>query len=83
MRVGVYSIACEDEDEPLNPDHVQYVARSDARQREIDFVLNADPEDDNGRSQFQWFRLPNGDLILGVFPQGDTYLNVIDGGVDV
>jgi hypothetical protein len=28
----------------------------------------------DGRSPFVWVRLPNGDLILGVFPQGDTYL---------
>ncbi len=25
------------------------------------------------RSQWVWVRLPNGDLVLGVFPQGDLY----------
>ena len=26
-----------------------------------------------GRSQFYWFRLSSGDLILGVYPQADIY----------
>ena len=29
----------------------------------------------DGRSQFYWFRLSNGDLILGVYPRGDTYFD--------
>lgn len=28
---------------------------------------------DDGRSNWVWVRLANGDLILGCFPQGDTY----------
>lgn len=28
----------------------------------------------DGRSKFMWIRLRNGDLILGVFPEGDTYM---------
>ena len=28
----------------------------------------------NGRSKWVWVRLANGDLILGVFPYGDTYI---------
>jgi hypothetical protein len=36
-------------------------------------ILSADPDNPDGRSQFMWVRLVNGDLILGVFPQGDTY----------
>jgi hypothetical protein len=27
-----------------------------------------------GCSPFYWFRLANGDLILGVYPQADTYM---------
>ncbi len=27
----------------------------------------------DGRSNFKWFRLQDGTLILGVYPQGDTY----------
>ena len=36
-------------------------------------MVLAAPRND-GCSQFYWFRLANGDLILGVYPQGDTYL---------
>lgn len=37
-------------------------------------ILNfKDEDDDNGRSQTVAIRLPNGDLVLGFFPQGDTY----------
>lgn len=31
------------------------------------------PLDSNGRSKWMWIRLPNGDLVFGCFPQGDTY----------
>lgn len=40
----------------------------------VEKVLAADQTSDDGRSQWVWLRLPNGDLILGVYPQGDTYL---------
>ena len=36
-------------------------------------VLKAPKNTGNGRSNWMWVRLPNGDLILGVFPQGETY----------
>ncbi len=39
----------------------------------VALVLNASEDSDDGRSEWRWFRLPNGDLILGVYPQGDTY----------
>lgn len=40
-------------------------------------ILNRDPEDEfDTRSQVLAFRLPNGDLILGFYPQGDTYEEV-------
>lgn len=35
-------------------------------------VINSHVGDD-GRSEWHWFRLANGDLILGTFPHGDTY----------
>lgn len=38
-------------------------------------VLHA-PFDDDGRGEWQWIRLPNGDLCLAVFPMGDTYIDV-------
>lgn len=30
----------------------------------------------DGRSEWVWVRLTNGDLVLGVFPRGDTYFAV-------
>ncbi len=36
-------------------------------------ILNRDPDEDDTRSQVLAIRLPNGDLILGFYPQGDTY----------
>lgn len=41
--------------------------------RAVDTVMNASEDDEDGRSNWVWVRLPNGDLILGVYPQGDTY----------
>lgn len=48
----------------------------DASPEAVKLVVNADPDSDDGRSQWVWLRLQNGDLILGVFPQGDTYCDV-------
>ncbi len=36
-------------------------------------AILAQPVGDDGRSGLMWFRLQNGDLILGVFPRGDSY----------
>ena len=44
----------------------------------LERVLMADENDPDGRSEYMWVRLPNGDCILGVFPQGDTYLEVYE-----
>jgi len=41
-------------------------------------VLRADVSSMDGRSQWVWVRLADGTLILGVFPQGDTYINVVE-----
>lgn len=40
----------------------------------VEDILKADDTDMDGRSNWLWFRLPNGDLIFGCFPEGDTYL---------
>lgn len=45
-----------------------------ASEQAVGIVLSADPRSDEGRSQWVWVRLPNGDLVLGVFPQSETYL---------
>lgn len=47
-----------------------------ASQESVEHVLAQPPHDADGRSGWVWLRLPNGDLILGVFPRGDTYFNV-------
>ncbi len=36
-------------------------------------IINASEQGEDGRSPWVWVRLASGDLILGVFPQGDTY----------
>lgn len=41
-------------------------------------VLEAPTEGSDGRSEWMWIRLPDGTLILGVFPKGDTYMEVSD-----
>lgn len=44
----------------------------------IAFVCNASEKNakkvlDGDKSNFKWITLSNGDVLLGVFPQGDTY----------
>lgn len=46
-----------------------------ASDHSVQTVLAADVDDD-GRSPWMWVRLQNGDLILGIYPQGDTYLQL-------
>lgn len=47
-----------------------------ASKKSIKTVLSAPEGDSDGRSEFVWVRLATGDLILGVFPKGDTYFKV-------
>lgn len=47
-----------------------------ASAKSVRSVLAADPSSPDGRSPWMWVRLPNGDLVLGVYPQGTTYENV-------
>jgi hypothetical protein len=42
----------------------------------VALVLAADENSDDGRSNWVWVRLANGDLVLGIYPQGDTYCEV-------
>lgn len=49
-----------------------------APQEAVDVITNAPIESDtehDGRSVWMWIRLPDGDLVLAVYPQGDTYFN--------
>jgi hypothetical protein len=51
-----------------------YVATvAPASEEGIKIVTDANPDSDDGRSPFMWVLLANGDLLLGVFPQGETY----------
>lgn len=43
---------------------------------DVNQVVNAPVDTSNGRSEWVWVRLANGDLLLGVFPQGDTYIEL-------
>jgi hypothetical protein len=36
-------------------------------------VIMQNEDDPDGRSEWLWVTLPNGDVILGTFPQGTTY----------
>lgn len=47
-----------------------------ASDESVALVLSKDPEDGDGRSEWLWVRLENGDLLLGCFPQGETYFEV-------
>lgn len=42
----------------------------------VGFMMNLPidgPDDMDGRSEWLWIRLPNGDLMCGFFPHGDSY----------
>lgn len=79
MRVSTDPIdLTEDVLSPDTPTPPIRIIRTDADHEHVIQVLSGDPNQDDTRSQWQWFRLPNGDLILGVFPQGKTYLDVVD-----
>jgi len=58
------------------------IARAkDASDESVRIVLDAGANTDDGRSSWKWIRLRNGDLILGVFPRGETYFEVeVDAG---
>lgn len=53
-----------------------YVHR--ASEESVGKVLSAHVGTGDGRSEWVWLRLPNGDLILGVYPQGETYMSLED-----
>lgn len=46
-----------------------------ASQEAVDLLLSQ-PINDDGRSEWRWVRLANGDLILGLFPQGEAYFEL-------
>lgn len=68
MRVSEGHREQQDNDEAYYGYRVQ-----DAPDEAVDIVVNATLETNDGRSQWVWIRLPDGDLVLAVYPQGDTY----------
>jgi hypothetical protein len=62
----------------LEEDGVALATIAPARKDQVDLILAASEDTEDGRSEWLWIRLPNGDLILGVFPQGDTYFATED-----
>lgn len=46
-----------------------------APQEAVDYVLNQPTQGLDGRSDWVWIRLPDGDLVLAIYPQGDTYFS--------
>ncbi len=65
-----------DGDDKLSEFDTAHVVIGDASYSSVLTVLAADESSENdGRSQWVWVRFPNGDLLLGTFPQGDTYFS--------
>lgn len=53
----------------------QHWAYQPAPQEAVDYILAAPINTNDGRSNWVWIRLPNGDACIAVYPQGDTYLS--------
>lgn len=45
-----------------------------ASQESVRTLLELPYNDDEGRSEWRWFRTTDGDLIFGCFPRGDGYM---------
>lgn len=59
-------------------DNVTHIRCRPASPQAVQTVLSATIGSDDGRGEWTWFRLPNGDLIFGCFPKGDTYFATED-----
>lgn len=62
----------------IEPDEGRQILIHPASDASVKEVLKQSPDDPDGRSNWVWVRFPNGDLVLGIFPQGDTYFAVED-----
>lgn len=51
-----------------------------ATEEAVHVVTTAPVNSGDGRSDWVWLRLRDGTLILGMFPQGDTYMEFSDAG---
>lgn len=64
----------------LTDDEGRHVAHvTPATTEDVFTVLFAPQDGSDGRSEPVWVRLASGDLLLGVFPLGDTYESVSQG----
>jgi len=52
-----------------------------ASEEAVKTVLAQSADGMDGRSNWIWIRLENGDLILGCYPQGETYMAVEEDAV--
>lgn len=57
-------------------DHDELAYEFPADPKAVHDVLEAPVGTGDGRSGWTWLRLRNGDLMLGVWPQGETYFEV-------
>lgn len=59
-------------------DGVEVASTHPANADDVEFVLNQDVGMYEGRSDFEWVRLSSGELMLGVWPRGDAYIEVTE-----
>ena len=72
---GEYSVIRRDQ--PPDSETADVLAYAfDASPESVVEVLGACEGADDGRSGWTWLRLQNGDLMLGLFPRGETYFAV-------
>ena len=53
--------------------HIDGCKEQPAPQEAADYILKQPVDTGDGRSHWVWIRLPDGDLVLATYPQGDTY----------
>jgi hypothetical protein len=82
-RLGTSTVTMDDNDAPDNypADGSVLVQYYPATERGIATMLAANPDDEDGRSEWLWIRLANGDLIFGCFPQAGTYFELEEDGL--
>lgn len=61
----------------IDPDDYPAILVKPATPDDVKFVLEQGTAGNDGRSDWAWVTLPDGTLILGAFPMGDTYETVV------
>ena len=63
-------------------DNPGYAHRRLATDNQVRKILSCDDTvSGNGRSDWYWLTMPNGDQMLACYPHGDLYLDICDEGV--